>query len=42
MDTGFVFQLTKTTAFIATPMKNIFGSLFYQRVFFINLLTEKL
>ena len=42
MGTGFVFQLTKTTVFIATPMKNIFGNSFYQRVFFINLLTEKL
>ena len=43
-DPGVVLQLTKTTIFIATPLKkNIFSSSCYQTVAFINnLLTEKL
>ena len=41
-DTGDVWQLTKTAIFMVTPIKSIFGSSFYQWVFFVNLLTENL
>ena len=41
-DTGIVRQLTKTTIFIATPMKKHIQQFILLKGVFVNLLTEKL